>query len=413
MDLLVAPKPVFNRSKEVFAYYLSFQVGNALLQEGKAYAFDNEVNTPFFDFISQIGLEALTSNKLIFIPVTNVHLAMDLEDVCSVDKSLVALLMGRKIELSEANLKRVTRFKELGFKTAFIHRNDYEALEPFFPQTDFIFNTGDTAAIPILNARIKKTFARTKVIARGINTDEAFNKAGLNGAELLQGQFYKTSAIVRDIRVSPLKVNYISLINQVSQDDFDLDKFAGIVQRDTALAIQFLKMVNSSRVRGDSITSLRHAAALLGQKEIKKWVTTAVTSTLGMESPSEVTRLSMIRARFCDNLAEMFEMVVHRDNLFLMGLFSVLNVILEMGIEQALEIVQVPEKVKTALLGGSNDFSEVYRFIQLYEEGEWTEISRIALIRNMNIREIFAAYNEALTWYGRMISMPVEGEQPE
>ncbi|MCL1808081.1 MAG: HDOD domain-containing protein [Oscillospiraceae bacterium] len=410
MDLLVVPKPIFSRAKEVFAYYLSFQVGNALLEGGKTYAFENDVNTPFFDFVNKTGLEALTSNKLIFIPVTNVHLALELETICKADRSLVALLMGSHIELSPNNLQRITRFRELGFKTAFIHRTDYEELESFFPQTDYIFNNNDTAAIPILSARIKKTYARTKIIARGVNNDTSFNKAVVSGAELLQGDFYKNITVSRDNRISPLKVNYISLLNQVNQDDFELDKFAGVVQRDTALAIQFLKMVNSSHVKGTTITSLRHAASMLGQKEIKKWVTTAVTSTLGEESPGEVTRLSMIRAKFCENLAPMFEMAVHKDNLFLMGLFSVLNIILETSIEQALQIVQVPEKVKVALLGGENDFAAVYRFIQLYEEGEWTEVSRIALINHMKIKDIFNAYNDALEWYGRLIAVSATAE---
>jgi EAL and modified HD-GYP domain-containing signal transduction protein len=407
MELMVTPKPVFSRSKEVFAYYLSFQMGNALLEGGKAYTFESEVETPFFDFVNRIGLDALTSGKLIFIPVTNVHLALELEKICTVDHSLVALLMGPKIELSASNLQRITRLREAGFKTAFIHQTDYEALEPFYQQTDFIFNNGDTGAIPIINARIKKSFARTRIIARGINDDASFNKAVLSGAELLRGKFYKTTSIVRDNRVSPLKVNYIQLLNQVNEEDFELDVFAGTVQRDTALAVQFLKAVNSSHARGNNITSLRHAATLLGQKEIKKWVTTAVTSTLGQESPSEVTRLSMIRAKFCENLAPMFEMAIHKDNLFLMGLFSVLNVILETTIEQALQIVRVPEPVKIALLGGDNDFSSVYKFIQLYEEGEWTEISRLALVNNMKIGNIYEAYRDALIWYSDLVSMSV------
>jgi EAL and modified HD-GYP domain-containing signal transduction protein len=382
-------------------------MGNALLEGGKTYAFENDINTPFFDFVNHIGLDALTNGKPIFIPVTNVHLALELENICTVDHSLVVLLMGPKFELSNANLQRITRLREAGFQTAFIYRTDYEDLEPFYPQTDFIFNNGETSAIPVLNARIKKTFAKTRIIARGIDSDAAFNSALLSGAELLQGQFYKTTSIVRDNRVSPLKVNYIQMLNQVNQEDFELDKFAGTVQRDTALAVQFLKAVNSSHARGNNITSLRHAATLLGQKEIKKWVTTAVTSTLGQESPGEVTRLSMIRAKFCENLAPMFEMAVHKDNLFLMGLFSVLNVILETTIEQALQIVRVPDPIMKALLGQENEFLNVYRFIQLYEEGEWTEISRLALVNHMKIGDIYSAYYDALMWYSDLVGMSV------
>jgi EAL and modified HD-GYP domain-containing signal transduction protein len=407
MDLLVAPKPIFHRSKEVYAYYLSFQIGNALLNQGTSLAFENEMHSPFFDFVNQIGLEALTSDKPIFIPVTAVHLATDLESTCKVDHNRVVLLMAKKVELSQFNLQRITKLRQSGFKTAFIHRTDYDSMMAFFPQLDYIFNDGKIESLRPLDGKIRKSFARTKVIARGIDTDAAFNRAVLQGVELLQGQFYKTVVIVRNNKVSPLKINYIQLLNQVSKDDFELDKFAGIVQRDTALAIQFLKMVNSSHVKGSNISSLRHAAALLGQKEIKKWVTTAVTTTLGQESPGEVTRLSMIRAKFCENLSGLFEMAIHKDNLFLMGLFSVLNVILEVPMDQALTMIFVPEPIKVALLGGQNDFQKIYEFVRLYEEGEWMELSRIALMNNMKITDIFRAYNDALVWYGNLISLQV------
>jgi EAL and modified HD-GYP domain-containing signal transduction protein len=115
----------------------------------------------------------------------------------------------------------------------------------------------------------------------------------------------------------------------------------------------------------------------------------------------------MIRAKFCENLSGQFEMAIHKDNLFLMGLFSVLNVILEMPIDQALKMVFVPEPIKVALLGGENEFKKIYDFVKLYEEGEWREVSRIALLHNMNVRDIFTAYNEALKWYGQLIALPV------
>jgi EAL and modified HD-GYP domain-containing signal transduction protein len=101
-------------------------------------------------------------------------------------------------------------------------------------------------------------------------------------------------------------------------------------------------------------------------------------------------------------------MAIQKDNLFLMGLFSVLNIILETSLESAFKIVRVPDKVRLALLNDEGEYARVYQFIQLYEEGEWTEISRLALVNHMKIGDIFEAYNEALMWYGRLIAMPDE-----
>ncbi|MCL2030418.1 MAG: HDOD domain-containing protein [Oscillospiraceae bacterium] len=406
MDIMVVPKPIFNASKTVKGYYLSFQLGNALLEEGRPVSLEDNVHSPFFAFVNQIGLATLTLGLPIFVPVTNVQLATDLERICEVERTNVVLLMGKKIDLSEANLQRIARFKELGFQAAFIHRTDIAAMEPFYPYIDYIFSGNDTPEVMSLAGSVRRSRQPVKVIAKNVSDDTTFERMKAYGLEYFEGCFYVEAVKRVKTQVSPLKVNYIRLLDQVSQEDFELDQFARIIQEDVALAMQFLKMVNTSSVRSGEITSLRHAAAMLGQKEVKKWATTAVTITLGQEGPNEIVRLSMLRAKFCENLAGLFELGVHRENLFLMGLFSVLDVVMERPMKDALALVHVPDTVRAALMGQPSVLNEVYQFTRLYELADWSEISRIALIRNMPINRIFQAYNDALVWYGELVMAP-------
>jgi EAL and modified HD-GYP domain-containing signal transduction protein len=324
-DLMVVPKPIFDRYKETKGYYFAYQIGNALIEGAKPISLENSMESPFFDFINEIGLEALTGNQIIFVPVTNVLLVTDIEESLTVDPANVALLLGKNIKLSETNLKRVAKFKDLGFNIAFRHHRDYQVLEPFLEYTDYIFCDNDPADITAAMTCAKKSRVMIKVIVSNINSLSDFDSILMFNADLYRGDFYTETRIINvDKPVSPLKINYLQLLNQANEEDFDFEDFAGIVQRDTALAVNFLKMVNSSSVvRSDKITSIKHAAALLGQKEIRKWVTSAVTTSLGMESPGEVTRLSMLRAKFCENLAPLFEMAIHKDNLFLIYYINV------------------------------------------------------------------------------------------
>jgi len=407
-DLMVASIPVFDKYKEVQGYYLSYQIGNALIEGGKSYSLENSTESPFFDLMNEIGLDALTGGKLIFLPVTGVFLATDFEKDCQVDPASVVLLLNAQDHLSHKLLHRLAQVRERGFKVALKKYADLDSIKPILPHTDFVFCGNETEDIMPLIGAIKKAFSSAKVIVSGVNSNRKFDQLSAFNVELFEGQFYRESIVQKEHRVSPLKINYLQLLNQVNQEDFELDKFAGIVQRDTALALQFLRMVNSSSVRSSAITSRRHAAALLGQKEIKKWVTTAVTTSLAQESPGEITRLSMLRAKFCENLAGLFEMAIHKDNLFLMGLFSVLDVVLETSMERALGMVVVPENVKKALLNEGNDFGVVYNFVKAYELGDWTEISLAALTGKLEISAIAAAYREALAWYGHMISMQID-----
>lgn len=411
MEFMVVPKPIFSDSKEVMGYYLSFQVGNALLEEGKMYSLDAGINTQFIDFVNEIGLDVLTLNKLIFIPVTDILLATDIENDCTVDRSMVVLVLNKRTNLSQNNLNRIAYLRGAGFKIAFYSYLSIEVIEPFLPNTDYVFCINDTEIMMSTVRYLKKNGHQTKLIATKVDTARAFDRVKAFGIRYFAGQFYKSPIISKDNRVSPLQINYIQLLNQVGQDDFEFDKFTKIVQRDTSLAIQFLKMVNSSHMRSNKITSLRHAAALVGQNEIKRWITTAVASTLSQEKPGEVTRISLLRAKFCENVAGLFDMAMHSENLFLMGLFSVLDVILEMPIEKALELVLVPDSVKVALITEENNFGQIYKFIKSYEQGDWTEISMIALIRNINIADIYKAYHETLIWYGRLINMTIDEDE--
>ena len=152
------------------------------------------------------------------------------------------------------------------------------------------------------------------------------------------------------------------------------------------------------------ITSIRHATAMLGQRELKKWTTTAVTKQLCQDKPNEVTRLSLLRAKFAENLAPAFSMAMKSQELFLMGLFSVLDIMLDKPIDEALDMVIVSKDIRKALVNHDGPLSLAYYFILQYENANWQEVSRIMLIREIEMDEVYKAYCDALKWYRRIFS---------
>jgi hypothetical protein len=120
---------------------------------------------------------------------------------------------------------------------------------------------------------------------------------------LYEGNFYQVPSTKGEHQVTPLKANYISLINKVNEENYDLTEAADIIGNDPALTIELLRIVNNIAVNSE-VTSLRHAAAMLGQKELKRWITTAALSELCTDKPSEIMRVSMLRGKFAENLAK-------------------------------------------------------------------------------------------------------------
>ncbi len=136
-----------------------------------------------------------------------------------------------------------------------------------------------------------------------------------------------------------------------------------------------------------------------GQKELKKWINAVVSKQLCADKPNEITRLSLLRAKFAENLAPTFEMAALSSALFLMGLFSVLDIILDKPMEQALAMVNVSKEITEALVNKKGDMAKVLDFIECYEFASWQELSRQMIVYNIKEGPVYDAYTEALSWY--------------
>lgn len=410
MNLLVAPKPLFNSEMAVEGYYFSYSFGNAILESTKSNPLDGAMLSPFIPFMNDVGLEALTQGHILFIPVTQILMMTELNRECRVEPGKVAFLAGRDIELNDMLLQRVQFFSGLGYKIAFRDIEDLTALRSFLPFTDYVFYNLPQDQLLNRLAWVRTQNKHVKMVATDVANQPVFDRIKRSGIHLFDGPFYKvhipTSA--KQNALSPLKVNYIQLLNIVNQNDFDFQAFTRIVRQDTALAIRFMQLVNSSSRFNGEIKDINQAAAMLGQREIKKWVATAVSTALCADRPSEITRLSLLRAKFCENMAKHFEMGILQDNLFLMGLMSVLDVILEVPMEDALKMVFVPEPIRRALAQGRGDYYRVLHFVLDYEQGDWREISRLAMLTNIAISDIHDAYVNAMLWYSQLINTPAQ-----
>jgi len=144
---------------------------------------------------------------------------------------------------------------------------------------------------------------------------------------------------------------------------------------------------------------------------VRKWVTTAVSKMLGAKKPAEITRLSLIRAKLCEAMASKFNMQAESGGLFLMGLFSVLDAILERPMEEALGLVHVSDAIREALVEQTGPYYPVYQFILQYEAANWNAISRTLIVRDIAASDVFSAYTESLCWYRDLIEEKPEGKE--
>lgn len=406
MNLLVSPLPLFNKNMEVVSYYLSYQKGNSLLVKSQlAIALDGCFTSPLLELINKVGLEPFTMNKQIFIEITNILLLLDLERQCEFDAEKVIFVLENENSITEEYIEKIKHLKKLGYKFCIYENYNINEYAHLLKLLDYIIVDKNIKNLPISINDIKNKYKNIKVLVRGIESNDEYNKLKNLNIDLFDGKFYSIPVTSGNTKISALKQNYIQLLNLANDENFEINDFAEIVQKDPALAIKFLKIVNSVSlgIRSE-IKTIKHASVMLGQEQIKKWINTVVTNCLSDDKPSEITRISLIRAKFAENLASKFNLQNSSETLFLMGLFSILDVVLNMKMKDALELVKVTSHIKDVLVNKEGEFYKVYELIIFYEMGDWQNVSRILILNNISVTEIFNLYIEALVWYSKVVS---------
>ena len=401
--MLLALIPLFDENMAVRAYSVFSQKDNFFLDPMMLGTRQNDGATTVegLELIQTMGIETLSEDKEIFVPVSNISIFSDLESQCEAPHERLVFLIDNTIPPLETYVTRLNSLKEQGYKLAVrkLAVADFENYREILKLVDYVFLDNRKVAIDKAKIYFSKLYPNIKLCAGGIDTMEDFESLKEHGGyQLYEGNFYRVPVTKGSHEVAPLKVNYIELLNVVNNANFELTAAADIISRDTALTISLLKMVNRMTVNS-GISTIRHAAAMLGQKELRKWINTAVANEMYADKPSEVTRLSLLRAKFAELLGPMFGMQNKSEELFLMGLFSVLDVILEKPMAEALEMVMVAGDVKEALINGSGRLSPVLDLMQQYENANWQEVSRLLLLAKMDVDPVNNAYMDSLRWY--------------
>lgn len=404
--MLATLVPLFYGDMSVASYCLYAQKENMyerphLLGAGKYDGAGSIVGLEVFDSVSE---DDLVANCSIIIPINNISLFSNIEQQLKGFDGRIILMIDQSIKPEESYNKRLLDLKSKGFKLALkdIPLNTIEQFKFMLDDFDLFFVNSDSGDVIEQAKAFRKVIPDMDFCAENLHSVEEFNNARDSGFfKIFEGTFFRVPINKTDTEVAPIKINYMKLMTVINQPDFDLNEVANVVGQDPALSIELLKIANRLTINSN-IRSISQATALLGQKELRRWLNTTLFNGLAAGQPNEITRLSLVRARFAENLAPVFDYAMRKDELFLMGLFSLLNLILDMPMDKALELVGVSNEIKKALVSDDGIFAPQLEFLLSYESGDWQEVSRLMVLHDIEMHDVYDAYVESLKWYGNM-----------
>jgi len=401
MDIFIARQPIFTPKEKVYGYEILYRESSE--NKFKDTEPDKATTNVLLNTFESFGPQIITNEKLAFINFTESLLKENIADLFPKEYLVV--------ELKLSTLQKEDNFTHLDN----LKKNKYKISVDNF-HLDFnenlITKYADIIKIDFYKfekediAKIANTFKNknVKLLAEKLETQEDFKLAKNLGFDLFQGYFFKKPEILLTQNLAPLKISYLQLLIKLNEDELDLVELSNIISRDLGLTYRLLKMVNtlSFSLRRE-VDSVKDALILLGDIKTRKWISVIVLTELSNDRPEELVRTSLVRAKFAELLSSKAKMENKSDVLFLSGLFSMIDVILNKPLEDILKELNISKEVKDSLL---DEDDKLYKFLNLiisYEKGNWEKVSEIGDAFNLNTEDISDCYMNSLAWYLKIL----------
>jgi EAL and modified HD-GYP domain-containing signal transduction protein len=267
---------------------------------------------------------------------------------------------------------------------------------PFLALTDFIkvdFSTAHFLARREIYALASGTQAR--LVAEKIETDKQLSTARTEGCTLFQGYFFSQPVLVESPGVPRNNFVYLNLLAQLHRGPSDLRKLEKIISADASLCFRMLRLANSALMGHPGVVATIHEALLMvGEDSLRRMVTVAMASAVSGQRSPALLAMILTRARFCELLApSLGEDPAH---LYLLGMLSLLDVLLQTPLRRILEILPIGQPMKMALAGDQSPAGLALDLIRSLERCDWARCEAMQHRLQLADGAIAAAYTQSL-----------------
>jgi EAL and modified HD-GYP domain-containing signal transduction protein len=231
-------------------------------------------------------------------------------------------------------------------------------------------------------------------LAKRVEDLAVLEKARKNGFNLFQGFYFEKPEIVPGRKLSSSEISRFNLLKTIEEEDPDFASLTRTIQADASITYRLLSYLNSAYFgQPVKIESIRHAIVLLGWKHLRNWLRLLIlTDILPPKKTKELLHTALIRGLFLENCAKNHpDHAADANNLYLLGLFSLLDTMLSTPMGAILEHLPLDEGVKSALSGGKNKLSVWLELVLAFEAADWKNVERI--IAALDLGQITTAKN--------------------
>ncbi len=398
-NVLIGRQPIFDRNFQVTAYELLFKAAEDVGRNEDAHMTAQVLVGAVMD----IGLERLAGSLKVYINVSASFLLHGAEAAALLEPGRVGIEVLGSVPYNERTVAAVKRLKAHGFSITLDDRF-YTARQEasLVEQADIIkidLNKADDLLAKV--RELRKYPAR--LLAENVESYEQYEMARNLNFDYFQGHFFCKPDVVEGRKMPDSKLAILRALQQVMTAEAISD-IQDVIKQDVSLSYRLLKYINSAAFgMSREIESIEQALALLGLNNIRRWLSLLSLSALGENKPLELMRVSLFRARFLEGLAQLRKEKETGDD-FLLGMFSVLDALLDVEMKDALEDVYLPEGVRRGLLDPDSDMGARLQLVRALEDADWEAVNAWCHSgKAVSLTDLTRIHGEALAWSDKQV----------
>lgn len=412
-ETFLARQGVFNRSLNVVGYELLFRSGAENFFSG--HDGDQASLQVIESSLNTFGVGGLAAGGRVFVNVTR---KMMVEGYTSLlpSRSTVIEILG-SVKPDPEVVDACIALKKSGYLIAlddFKSANSYDSLARL---ADILKVDYPSASPEERRACVQcKVAPGVKLLAKRLGVQSEFKEAADLGYSLFQGHFFSKPEMVSRRKVPAYKMSYLECLREISRAEPDFKKLEEFFRRDLGLSVKLLRYVNSAMNSPQrKVDSLRQGISMVGLEQMKRWVSMVALVSMGDDKPGELIVTSLVRARFCEELAQRSGLPARASEVFMVGLLSVLDAIMDRPMLDVLSDLPLSDEAKGALLGKAGLLGDLLGLTLAYERAEWDLIPyyldqlTIKDKLTIDVAGIPVLYRDSIAWAAQTYRAAAEG----
>ncbi len=390
-NIFIARQPIYDRNLAVVGYELLYRSGNmdvAVFNDADQASRDTILNS-----FLHIGIDNLVGSALAFINLPENFVINEALTPMFKEQSVLEIL--EDTEARPEVIDGIKRLKQEGYRIALDDFRHREKLDPFLELADFVKIDVSEKNEDEIQADIDYLQGRSlKAVATKVETAEIHNACLKMGFDYFQGFFFCRPQLVKQKYMPANKLVVLNVLSKLQDPELEIDDLEAVLAQDVTLSYKLLRYINSAAFSLRSeVESIKDAVVLLGLINIKHWISLILMSKVVANKPKELIVTALVRGKMCELLAKKYKPDI-APQMFIIGLFSVLDALMDTPMIELLDTVILSMPIKLALLDMEGEHGELYQQVLFYDQHQWDKIDS----SKFEIGALAEAYLASVQW---------------